>query len=195
MQKDSGERAWLFERIIVADWVYPRAGARQLTSRLGHRVNLIATIYRDYGYNIFIRDNVVIGPGCQLLDSGKIEIEGNTKIDARVTASTLGEPIDTRSPKGRKDTATAQKVFIGGNVYIGDGCVVIGGARTGDCTIVGAGSVVIQASIHCFSFEEDLWGQSISPDASERHRKKILIVHKISQQTALSLAIRRKLDR
>jgi acetyltransferase-like isoleucine patch superfamily enzyme len=41
-----------------------------------------------YGYNISCADNVVIGPDCQLLDSGRISIGENTRIGARVLITT-----------------------------------------------------------------------------------------------------------
>jgi acetyltransferase-like isoleucine patch superfamily enzyme len=156
VQKDFGERAWLFKRIIAAEWIYPRAGERQITGHLGHGVNIFIPFHCDYGYNLFIGDNAVLGPGCQLLDSGRIVIGRDTKIGARVTISTLEEPTDTRPMQGSERTETAREVYIGENAYIGDGCVIRGGVRIGDNAIVRAGSVVIQASIHHFCSSLDL---------------------------------------
>jgi acetyltransferase-like isoleucine patch superfamily enzyme len=156
VQKDFGERAWLFKRIIAAEWIYPRAGERQITGHLGHGVNISIPFHCDYGYNLFIGDNAVLGPGCQLLDSGRIVIGRDTKIGARVTISTLEEPTDTRPMQGSERTETAREVYIGENAYIGDGCVIRGGVRIGDNAIVRAGSVVIQASIHHFCSSLDL---------------------------------------
>jgi acetyltransferase-like isoleucine patch superfamily enzyme len=141
----SGERAWVFERIVAAEWIYPRAGQRHVTGHLGHGVNVSAPFHCDYEYNLSIGDNAVLGPGCQLLDSGRIVIGKNTKIGARVTISTLEEPIDTRPLEESESTETAREVYIGENVYVGDGSVVKGGVRIGDNAIVRAGSVVVQA--------------------------------------------------
>ena len=149
-QKDSHERAWLFGRILAAEWVYPRAGERHVTGHLGYGIDLSAPFHCDYGYNLSIGDKVVIGPGCQLLDSGRIAIGRNTKIDARVTISTLEEPTDTRSLEGSEHAETAREVLIGENVYIGDGCIIEAGVRVGNNAIVRSGSVVVQASIHRF---------------------------------------------
>ena len=146
VQKDSGERAWLFRQIVTAGWIYPRAGERQVTGHLGHGINVSAPFYCEYGYNLSIGDNAVIGPDCQLLDSGRIAMGRNTKIGARVTISTLEEPTDTRPLEGIERTGTAREVYIGENVYIGDGCIIRGGARIGDNAIVRAGSVVVEAS-------------------------------------------------
>lgn len=146
-QKDSHERAWLFGRILAAEWVYFRAGERQVAGHLGYGIDVSAPFHCEYGYNLSIGDNVVIGPGCQLLDSGRITIGRNTKIDARVIISTLEEPTDTRSLEGSERTETAREDFIGENVYIGDGCIIQAGVRIGNNAIVRTGSIVVQASI------------------------------------------------
>ncbi|KAF3031332.1 Maltose acetyltransferase [Didymella keratinophila] len=144
VQEDFDERARLFKRIIAAEWIYPRAGERQVTGHLGHGVNISVPFHCNYGYNLFIGDNAVLGPGCQLLDSGRIVIGRNTRIGARVTISTLEEPTASRPMEGSERTETAREVYIGENAYIGDGCVIIGGVHIGDNAIVRAGSVVIQ---------------------------------------------------
>jgi acetyltransferase-like isoleucine patch superfamily enzyme len=97
VKKASEERLWLFERVVAAEWIFPRAGERQVTGRLGHGINVSAPFHCEYGYNLSIGDNATIGPGCQLLDSGRIAIGRNTDISARVTISTLDEPTGTES--------------------------------------------------------------------------------------------------
>jgi acetyltransferase-like isoleucine patch superfamily enzyme len=156
VQKAPDERSWLFRQLVTARWVYPRAGERQVTGLFGHGVNVSAPFHCDYGYNLSVGDNAVLGPGCQLLDSGRIVIGRNTKIGARVTISTLKEPTLTRPMEGSERTETAREVYIGENVYIGDGCIIEAGVCIGDNAIVRAGSVVIQASIHHFCFHLDL---------------------------------------
>ncbi|KAF3031699.1 Maltose acetyltransferase, partial [Didymella keratinophila] len=143
--KDLSERAWLFKRIVAAGWIYPRAGECQATGYLGNGVKVTAPFHCEYGYNLSIGDNAVIGPDCQLLDSGRIVIGGNTKIGARVTISTLKEPTDTRPMTGSECTEIAREVYIGENAYIGDGCIIKSGVRIGDNAIVHAGSIVVQA--------------------------------------------------
>jgi acetyltransferase-like isoleucine patch superfamily enzyme len=107
-----------------------------------------APFHCDYGYNLSIGDNAVIGSDCQMLDSGRIVIGSNTKIGARVTISTLKEPTDTRPIEGSERTETAREVSIGENVHIGDGCIIKAGARIGDNAVLRAVSVVVQASKH-----------------------------------------------
>ena len=146
VQEGSGERAKLFRQIVAAKWIYPRAGKPQVTGHLGHGIDVSAPFHCDYGYNLSIGDNAVIGPDCQLLDSGRIVIGRDTTIGARVIISTLKQPTEARPLERSERTEAAREVCIGENVYIGVGCIIKGGVRIGDNAIVRAGSVVVQAS-------------------------------------------------
>jgi hypothetical protein len=83
----------LFERFVAAEWSRRRAGDRPVSDRLGGDVLVTTAYYRDYGHNIIIGDNSIIGSDCQLLGSGRVAIGSNTKIGARVTISTQGGPL------------------------------------------------------------------------------------------------------
>ena len=141
------ERERFFKWIVAAGWIQPpRNGERQVNGHLGGGVHVSTPFHCDYGYNISVGENVVIGPNCQLLDSGRIAIGRNTKIGARVTITTLAAPSDTKSLKGSNGTEVAKEVYIGENVYVGDGCIIEAGVRIGNGAILRAGSVVIRVS-------------------------------------------------
>src|SRR6185369_10779091 len=108
-----------------------RTTERHVVSHLGGNVHVTTPFHCDYGYNLSIAENVVVGPNCHLLDSARICIGRNTKIGARVTISTLKTPTDTKALKGSNGTEVAQQVWIGENVYIGDGCIIEAGVRIG----------------------------------------------------------------
>ena len=59
--------------------------------------------------------------------------------------------------KGSKGTEIAREVYIGENVYIGDGCIIEAGVRIGNNAIIRAGSVVVRVSSydHKWSTEAD----------------------------------------
>lgn len=140
----SDERGRSFKTIVAARWIPPRTTERHVGGHLGGNVQVTTPFHCDYGYNLSIADSVVIGSNCQLLDSARICIGRNTKIGARVTISTLKTPTDTKTLKGSNGTEIAQEVWIGENVYIGDGCIIEAGVKIGDGAIVRAGSVVVR---------------------------------------------------
>jgi acetyltransferase-like isoleucine patch superfamily enzyme len=145
-----GDRERNFKRIVAAGWIQPRHMDRRpgvpTGGHCGGNVNVTTPFHCDYGYNISLGDNVVIGPHCQLLDSARIAIGRNTKIGARVTISTIKTPTDPKMLKGNNGTEIAQQVYIGENVYIGDGVIIEAGVRIGNNAIIRSGSVVVRVS-------------------------------------------------
>lgn len=74
-----------FKEIIETRGSQPGHEESPFGGYLGGGAHVATPFHCDYGYNIFIGDNVIIGPNCQLLDSAKIIIGRNTRIGARVT--------------------------------------------------------------------------------------------------------------
>lgn len=138
------ERGRYFKTIVAARWIPPRTTERHVGGHLGGNVHVTTPFYCEYGYNLSIADNVVIGSDCHFLDSARICIGRNTRIGTRVTISTLKNPTDIKSLKGSNGTEIAQEVWIGENVYIGDNCTIEAGVKIGDGAIVRSGSVVVR---------------------------------------------------
>ena len=110
-------------------------------------VHVATPFYCDYGYNISIDDNVIIGPDCQLLDPARITIGKDTKIGARVIITTLETPKDLNVLKGACGTQVAKGIYIGANVHIGDSCIIEAGVRIGNGAIIGSGTVVVNGML------------------------------------------------
>jgi acetyltransferase-like isoleucine patch superfamily enzyme len=145
------ERDRNFERIVQAQWVPPpchtdRRTAVHTGGHFGGNVNVATPFHCDYGYNIFIAENVTIGAYCRLHDSTRIVIGKNTKIGNSVTIQTLKTPNGTKSLKGSNGTEMAEEVYIGENVYVGDNVIIEAGVRIGHNAIIRAGSVVSTVS-------------------------------------------------
>lgn len=138
------QRGLHFKTILAARWIPPYSPEETRVGHYGGNVHVAAPFYCDYGYNLNIADCVVIGSNCQLLDSARICIGRNCKIGNRVLISTIKTPTDTKALKGSNGTEIAQEVWIGENVYIGDGCIIEAGVRIGDNAIVRPGSVVVR---------------------------------------------------
>jgi acetyltransferase-like isoleucine patch superfamily enzyme len=57
-----------FRVAIEAAWTQPHCGDRLVGGRLGSNAHVATPFHCDYGYNVSIGDNVMIGPDSQLLD-------------------------------------------------------------------------------------------------------------------------------
>ena len=75
-----------------------------------------------------------------LVDDGEIFIGDNVMFAPNVTLATGTHPIHPglRSKKAQYNLP----IYIGDNVWIGAGSIILPGVRIGDNTVIGAGSVV-----------------------------------------------------
>jgi maltose O-acetyltransferase len=107
---------------------------------VGAQTNLRAPLYVDYGYNIFIANNVFLNYGCVLLDVCKITIGPFTQIGPSVQMYTADHPQDSETR--RSGIEFGRQISIGANVWIGGNAIILPGTTIGDNAIIGAGSVV-----------------------------------------------------
>ncbi len=92
----------------------------------------------DCGKNITLGKNVFINSGCRFQDQGGITIDDGALIGHNVVIATLNHDL---APEKRQ-CLIPSKVYIGKNVWIGSGSIILPGVTIGDNSVIGAGSVV-----------------------------------------------------
>ena len=113
---------------------------KELFAKVGNNVFIKPSFRCDYGYNIFVGNNLFVNFDCVFLDAGKIIIGDNCKIGPRTMIFAVSHPED---PIERaKDINIPIDVVIGNDVWIGGGSIILPGVKIGDNAIIGAGSVV-----------------------------------------------------
>ncbi|RGX07981.1 sugar O-acetyltransferase [Paraclostridium sordellii] len=124
-----------------------------LTELLGGRGSnlwITSPFFVDYGNNIYFGNNCEVNMNCTFLDDNKIIIGDNALIAPNVQIYTAFHPTNAKDRFGemKKDgsfefckTQTAP-VYIGNNVWIGGGAIIMPGVTIGDNVVIGAGSVV-----------------------------------------------------
>ena len=104
----------------------------------------------DYGSKIHFGGEVYINGNCTFFDSpddgsddGWISIGNYTRIGPSVQIYTSEDSLNPTLKKLVKDHQPGyQSVKIGNNCWIGGGAIIFPGVTIGDCTTIGAGSVV-----------------------------------------------------
>lgn len=113
---------------------------RHILGSLGCHCTVNSPFRCDYGYNVFIGDNVYINYELVILDEAKVTIGNNVFIGPQCGIYTAVHPLDfaTRNTGLEK----ALPVAIHDNVWLGGKVCVLPGVTIGEGAVVGAGSVV-----------------------------------------------------
>lgn len=135
-----------FMRLYNATTVEDGASRRSLLSAqlgaVGERVTVRAPLYLDYGYQVFLGDDVSLNYGCVLLDVCPIRIGAKTQVGPGVQLYAADHPRNAADRQAGYECGAP--ISIGANVWIGGHAIVLPGVTIGDDAIIGAGSVVTQ---------------------------------------------------
>lgn len=119
------------------DGTYNPPAPCRIEGHLGPGVRIETGFDCTYGYNIRISDNVFIGKNTRIDDSAKVEIGARSWIAANVTILTndvVKELVQRKGTDGQSNIA--HPVWVGTEVVVGTGAVILPGVRIGrGCTI------------------------------------------------------------
>ena len=115
----------------------------KLLGKVGSNCLIEAPFFCDYGYNIFLGDNVYFNFNCTILDCAPVYIGNGVKLAPGVQLYTAGHPIDPSVRALGLEFATS--IRIADNVWIGGSSILLPGVCVGENTVIGAGSVVTRS--------------------------------------------------
>ncbi len=120
----------------------------RLLGSKGTNCMIVQPFHCDYGYNIEVGDNFFANCNCVMLDGAKIRIGNNVFVAPNCGFYCAGHPLDVE--QRNRGLEYARPITIGDNVWIGAGVSVLPGVTIGECTTIGAGSVVTHdIPAHC----------------------------------------------
>ncbi|HIW05689.1 MAG TPA: sugar O-acetyltransferase [Firmicutes bacterium] len=113
---------------------------KKLLGSMGKNTYIEPPLHANWGKNTHVGDDFYANFNLTLVDDADIYIGDNVMIGPNVVIATAGHPI---LPSLRKKGMQFNiPVFIGNNVWIGAGALVMPGVKIGDNSVIGAGSVV-----------------------------------------------------
>ncbi|KAF5507551.1 putative maltose O-acetyltransferase [Colletotrichum aenigma] len=139
------ERARLFREILQPrELLSPSPGSSPVTNigRVGENVVVEAPFVCDYGYNIVIGQNVIVGRSCTILDAAEVNIGDNCHVGPNVSIYAATLHTDPKRRQGSKGPQIGRPVTIDQDCWIGGGVTILPGITIGKGSTVGAGSVV-----------------------------------------------------
>ncbi|MDW8524707.1 chorismate mutase [Enterococcus lactis] len=116
---------------------------KETFGRTGKKIYMEPVINFDYGYNIFVGENLYANFNCTFLDVSTIEIGDNCMFAPNVQLYTATHPL--HPVKRNSGLEYAKPIKIGDNVWLGGGVIVTPGVTLGNNVVVGAGSVVTKS--------------------------------------------------
>ena len=111
---------------------------------VGERVVVEAPFNCDYGYNITVGDDVLIGADCRISDTCSVTIGARCIFSPNVKLVCATYPIDPRRRKGSNGAALGRNIVIEEDCWIGSNVTILAGVRVGKSSTVGAGSLLHQ---------------------------------------------------
>ena len=113
------------------------------TGHLGEGVEVQAPFYCDYGYNIQIGDDTEISRNCDIGDACTVKIGARCMIGPDVkfcSQDGVHHPKHAR-PLGSRRMCRAKPIFIGDDVFIGAGAIILPGSNIESACVIGAGTI------------------------------------------------------
>ena len=139
-----------YEALDFGDEGGKRRILEQLFGKIGRNVPIDENFHCEYGKNIFIGNDVIIGPNCTFIDNEKIIIGNSIMFAPNVQIYTAYHPVlpeeryilerDADDPIYYR--TCADPVEIKDGAWIGGGAIILPGVTIGKNSIIGAGSVV-----------------------------------------------------
>jgi len=142
LKKDFIRAGKLLQKFNTADYEDKKLKTEILTElfgTVGEGISIEHNFHCDLGYNIHVGENFYAGFNCTILDMAEVKIGDNCLIAPNVGIYTAGHSVN---PVDRHKSGFAKPIIIGNNVWIGGHCVIIGGIKVGDNSILAAGSIV-----------------------------------------------------
>ncbi|RMX88817.1 hypothetical protein D0869_01344 [Hortaea werneckii] len=117
----------------------PDTGPR---GRIGQGTVVESPFTCDYGYNVFLGDDVVIQSGCHMQDPCEISIGNRTIVGPNVKFYGITPSNDPSVRNGGQGPVRGGAIQIGEDCFIGGDVVILPYRKIGNGAAIGAGSVV-----------------------------------------------------
>lgn len=139
-----------YESLDYNDELKKHSLLKKLFASIGNNVVVAERFHCEYGKNIFIGNDVIIGPNCIFIDNAEIQIGNSIMFAPNVQIYTAYHPIlpeDRYIYEREADNpiyyrTCADSVEIKDGAWIGGGAIILPGVTIGKNSIIGAGSVV-----------------------------------------------------
>ena len=135
------DKLWEFNQLKPSDYEKKQQYMKEVFAECGENCYIELPFRANWGgHHLHFGSNIYANSNLTLVDDGHIYVGDKVMFGPNVTIATANHPIDpelrTRALQYNKD------VYIGENVWIGAGVIIVPGVHIGKNTVIGAGSIV-----------------------------------------------------
>ena len=135
------KKLWHFNQLGPDDADKKVAYMKEVFAECGERCYIEGPFYASWGgSHVHFGAGIYANFNLTLIDDGHIYVGDRVLFGPNVVVATANHPLDARLR--RQEMQYNRDVYIGENVWIGAGSIILPGVHIGKNTIIGAGSVV-----------------------------------------------------
>ncbi|MBP5177153.1 MAG: sugar O-acetyltransferase, partial [Clostridia bacterium] len=140
MQRPFKEKLWAFNKLSPFENDKKQAYMQEVFAECGDGCYLETPFYARWGgHHVHFGSKIYANFNLTLIDDGHIYVGDRVLFGTNVVA-TANHPLNAELR--RKEMQYNRDVYIGENVWIGSGAIILPGVHIGKNTVIGSGSVV-----------------------------------------------------